>query len=116
MEAVIRALVSAYVSGEISRETFEDWFIPATWDDRKLPDPHILRLVREIRHSLAEFSRGDISEESLKNDFQALVGPEPVILMGGEIQYSLRRGLAKSRMVGGQNQVSEVHYEAVAGS
>lgn len=71
---MILAVLGGYVSGQIDRQTFQEWFIPATWDVRRL-NPEEVRLVREIQHSLAEFSSGDISEEELRGDFRRLLSP-----------------------------------------
>ncbi|HEV8615169.1 MAG TPA: hypothetical protein VGU22_06720 [Methylomirabilota bacterium] len=90
MKGILRALLSAYVAGEIDRETFENWLIPATWDERRL-SPEVLEMVDAIQLSLAEFLNGDVTEDELKNDFRALMGPEPIIIPAADFKYPTRR-------------------------
>ena len=78
MRAIISTLVRRYVAGDISLRDFQDWFIPATWDVAKCPDKEIVKAVRNIQLSLAEFSSGDLTEAQLKNDLAAhLSAPRP---------------------------------------
>lgn len=106
MKSVIYALVSAYVSGEITLQAFEEWFIPATWDIRKIPDAETLGLIREIQLLMAEYSSGDRSEDNLKGTLSALL-PVPMIVVESSTavaQPSGRRRPATSA----QNQPVEV--------
>jgi hypothetical protein len=78
MKNEILVMLTNYLSGRISREQFEDWFIPATWDASGIEDPDTLRLVRRIKLRLAEFLNGDWSEDELRDNLSTLVDRVPV--------------------------------------
>jgi hypothetical protein len=71
MKNAILAMLGNYVSGWISREQFEDWFIPATWDAQL--DPDTRKLVNRIKLRLAEFLNEDWTEPELKQELSRLV-------------------------------------------
>lgn len=68
----IREWLERYVKSQVSLEEFEDWFLPATWDDSKT-DGRVRQLAAEVRLYLAEVDRGDRSEEQLRRALAELV-------------------------------------------
>ena len=72
-----------YINGWITREQFEDWFIPTTWDAKL--DHETRQLVNRIKLRLAEFLNGDWTEEELKSELAALA-PAPAV--GTTISWS----------------------------
>lgn len=76
MRREILARLANYLVGESSREQFEDWFIPATWDIKGTQDAGTVKLANRIKLRLAEFSNGDWPEEELKEELAGLLRPD----------------------------------------
>ena len=78
----IREELGKYLSGEISLQEFQDWFVPETWDIHKSGDQEGIELAREVELRLAEYTNGHRTESELKQMFSrfALVKlvPDPV--------------------------------------
>lgn len=75
------ALVSAYLSDELSLRKFHEWFIPATWDLSGVHDAAAISLINEIQLLFLELSGGDISEAQFKDDLRALApDAEPLMV------------------------------------
>ena len=73
MKALVVALLSAYVSREISVDEFKTWFIPATWDMSRINDPELAAMVRRVQLLLMEFSGGDRTEEDFKVQLRSFI-------------------------------------------
>ncbi len=69
----IRERVLSYVLGRCSPVAFEDWFTPIAWSIEKTGDWAARELVYQISTLLAEFSNGDRTEDSLRNELLALI-------------------------------------------
>ena len=75
MKNAILAMAGNYVSGWLSREQFEDWFVPATWS---VPlDAETMQLVNRIKLRLAEFLNGDWTEPELRTELAKLMPTAP---------------------------------------
>jgi hypothetical protein len=72
MNALVVALLNAYVSGEISAEEFKAWFIPATWDMSRFRSREFADMVRDVQLLIMEFSSGDRTEADLKAQLRRL--------------------------------------------
>jgi hypothetical protein len=58
--------VRRYITGEISRREFEDWFVPATWNlSASNTDPSTVALSEQIYLALAEADNGHLDEAEL---------------------------------------------------
>ena len=66
LAAEIRRRLAQYLAGEISLETFDRWFVPATRDIDATNDPDASALTWEIYLLLAEYTRGDRSDDDLR--------------------------------------------------
>jgi hypothetical protein len=69
---ILRQLRS-YLDGRLELHQFEDWFVPVLWRD--LGDDAARDLAAEIHILIAEYSRGDRSECSLREELHALSRP-----------------------------------------
>lgn len=107
MKIVVSALVASYVRGDLPLATFQEWFIPATWNVRNIADDDAISLIRAIQLTLAEFLSGDISEEELRRDLGGLAGPisPPVVWAetggSGTVRVEVRAG-ANTKLVYGE--------------
>jgi hypothetical protein len=62
----IRERVNSFLAGDLTLLQFQDWLVANTWDVEEQGDPHATDLTYEIKLALAEHSRGDISEDELR--------------------------------------------------
>ncbi len=69
----IRQELSRYLAGEIALADFEAWFVPRAWNSEKLGDPALVELIHRIELGLAEYSRGDRTEEELRRPLVPLL-------------------------------------------
>ena len=69
----LRSHLARYLSGADSLRTFDEWFVPATWDVDRAGDQATIDLTYEIILRLAEYSNGDCTEEQLKDLLRPLV-------------------------------------------
>jgi len=58
--------LTRYLGGEVTLQDFEDWFFPVLWDLAEERDSESRRLAGSISNMMAEYSRGDRSEGSLR--------------------------------------------------
>ena len=63
----IRERVTAYLAGDLTRSQLQEWLVANTWDVEQRGDPQATDLTYEIKLSLAEHSRGDISRIELQD-------------------------------------------------
>lgn len=61
----IRKELASYLLREIPLESFEDWFVSASWNACNSPDEDTRTLVYAVESALSEFSGGYISESAL---------------------------------------------------
>jgi hypothetical protein len=62
-----------YLRGERTLREFYHWFMPASWDVHRHEDPQAERLVGEIGLKLAEYSAGHVTEDEIREEFEALL-------------------------------------------
>jgi hypothetical protein len=79
MDTSILVMLTGYLSGRVSRDRFEDWFLAATWDAGSIDNDDTRRLVRKIKLRLAEFLNGDWSEDELRTNLASLVSHVPPV-------------------------------------
>lgn len=77
MDLEIRKELVRYLSGKISLQDFQTWFIPTIWNIDKTKNQTTEALAYEIMLRLAEFSNGDWTEDDLKLKFSSLAGASP---------------------------------------
>lgn len=63
----------AYVEGRSSRQAFEDWLTPLTFEVVGNGPPTLDELIREIELHLAEFTSGHLSEQELRSELSPLL-------------------------------------------
>jgi hypothetical protein len=106
MKALVLALLSAYVSGEISVAEFKTWFIPATWDMSRITDPELAAMIRRVQLLLMEFSGGDRTEEELKVQLRSFVSWSQRVDVGSHPSITSRLNMKST--TGSKHQVVEV--------
>lgn len=72
----IADFVRAYISGSLSRDLFEDIFLSSTWN---LSDD----FIGSVRALMAEFDRGDLNEDELKDALAEVMGPDAFVVASG---------------------------------
>lgn len=80
----ISGRLSSYVAGQTSLEAFDQWFVPTTWDVDEVNDPIAYQLSGEIYLLLAEYTRGDRSEDELSAAPRSLIESHAVVPLGAE--------------------------------
>jgi hypothetical protein len=65
LQQQIRFVLSRYLDGTIPFEAFEDWFVDATWDVKRL-NPNAADLVYAIEACLFDYTSHRKSERALK--------------------------------------------------
>jgi hypothetical protein len=73
LETVIREQLTRYLSGEISLQEFQRWFISTTWDVEQSNDLAAEELAQAIELRLAEYTNGDWTEQELRGWLRSLV-------------------------------------------
>lgn len=87
LDVQIRYKLMSYLLGEISLQSFEDWFVPSSWNVDQSKNQDAINMVYEIELRLAEFSNGHRSEEELKDFLRPLVANYRVDLVA--MRYKL---------------------------
>jgi hypothetical protein len=64
-ELEIQRHLALYLNGKIQLHEFEDWFAPVMWDIDE-SEERVREMAGEIHILIAEFARGDRSEDSLR--------------------------------------------------
>ena len=89
-DAEIYEQLQSYLSGRISLDDFEDWFVPRSWNFQAA-NPSLQNLVSEIELLLAEYSNLHISNESFRNELHRIAGaPLSVVQAGVNIRIDQR--------------------------
>ena len=70
----IRAQLREVVAGNLSLDSFDDWFVAHSWNVHQDPSQDVVKMVMvgEIDLDLAEFDRGHLSEAKLIERFRSL--------------------------------------------
>jgi len=70
-----------YLDRQISLHEFEDWFVHILWNIDRYHDAELKRLVGTIHNRIGEFSRGDRTEASLRQELENAIRPsaDPVV-------------------------------------
>lgn len=71
----VRDHLADYLSGDLSLEEFDRWFVPTTWGIDKTGDQPTIDLTYEIILRLAEYSNGECTEDELKKLLLPLAEP-----------------------------------------
>jgi hypothetical protein len=71
-ELQLREQLAKFISGEKSRDDFEDWFVRESWNIHKSPELGAQRLVNAIELLLAENSSEHLSDPDLLKELKAL--------------------------------------------
>lgn len=66
---------SRYLAGQISLNQFEDWFVPATWDNHKSNDSRAESLADDIEMFLSEYRDGVLTREEFRQELEAATRP-----------------------------------------
>ncbi len=67
LDLEIRNCLISYLVGEISLDSFQDWFLPATWDVHESGDSSAEDLTYAIQHSLAEYTNDHLTDAELRS-------------------------------------------------
>jgi len=68
----IHGKLAGYLSGNITLEDFEDWFVPSSWNSREADDLEAWTLLSSIELRLSEYSSGHLTEEELRKELESL--------------------------------------------
>jgi hypothetical protein len=74
-EAECRQRIARFVSGDVSLDDFEDWFVSASWNQHQHAGAGLQRLVGLVELLLAEHSGGHRSEHQLRASLHSLLVP-----------------------------------------
>ncbi len=77
IESEIQQHLTQYLDGAIQLHEFEDWFVPVLWDIDESDDERARELAGRVHVLMAEFSRDDRSEESLRMELANAIRPDP---------------------------------------
>ncbi len=66
LDLEIRAWLGRYVRGEIGLRSFQDWFVPATWNVHAVGNPLAPSLAYQIDALIAQYSDGSLTEGRLR--------------------------------------------------
>lgn len=75
----IQRHLSRYLDGEIQLHEFEDWFVPALWDIDECTEEGARELAGRIHILIAEFSRGDRTADSLREELGRIATTLPTV-------------------------------------
>lgn len=70
--AQMREHLSGYLAGDISLDTFLEWFIPATWNAHRF-DSAARDFAYEIEGAFTEYQCEELTEKELRETLAALV-------------------------------------------
>ena len=77
IELEIQRRLLQYLSGEIELDQFEDWFVPVLWDIDEY-DECAREMAGRVHNLISEFSHGDRSLESLREELEHTAMPSSV--------------------------------------
>jgi hypothetical protein len=69
----IHRRLTEFLSGKTEFHEFEDWFVPILWELADGTDETARQLVGQIHILIAEFSRGDRTADSLREELAKVV-------------------------------------------
>jgi hypothetical protein len=73
LQSEIYENLSRYLRDEMPLQDFEDWFAPILWDLADSQDGASRSLGGSISNRIAEYSSGDRSEESLREELEKAI-------------------------------------------
>jgi hypothetical protein len=73
-ETLIRKQLAKYLSGAMTLQAFQKWFVPAAWSVDKRSPAAARQLVGTIKVRLAEYSNGHWGKEDLERQLRLLLG------------------------------------------
>lgn len=71
-ELQLREQLAKFMSGEVSRDDFEDWFVRESWNIHKSPDLGAQRLVNAMELLFAENNSEHLSDDALLKELKTL--------------------------------------------
>jgi len=74
LDPQISELIHRYLEGRVSLHVFEDSFLPCSWNIHQHGSPDTVEFVYEVELLLAELSRGDRTEEELRERLGSMTG------------------------------------------
>jgi hypothetical protein len=72
----IRYALRRYLSGQVSFEAFEDWFVDATWDVSQ-DHPDATALVFAVESHISDYTSGQVNERQFKRRVRPLAPAAP---------------------------------------
>ncbi len=75
LDLEIRNCLISYLVGEISLDSFQDWFVAATWDVEEAGEPRAEELTYAIQHAFAEYTNGHLTDADLRERLIPLTNP-----------------------------------------
>jgi hypothetical protein len=84
----IQQHLAEYLDGNTKLHEFEDWFIPVLWDLAEDTDESARSFGGRVHILISEASRGDRSQDSLREELEALCLPFPFVRAEGYILSS----------------------------
>ncbi len=99
LDVTIRDWLARYLAGEIGLGEFQEWFVPATWDQPGKGDSEIDALIGEIELRLAEYTGGHRDEKDLRTLLVPLV-TNYRIRIGAPIHRTASTAVTTTRAVG----------------
>jgi hypothetical protein len=70
--------VAGFLADSMTREEFEDWFLPVIWNLDQLNDPDAYALAGQITLALAEFDDGHLDGVELRARLAEIAAPSRV--------------------------------------
>jgi len=95
----IRKQLASYVLRENSLESFEDWFVPNSWNVRQSSDEESQKLVFAIEAALSEYSGGHIDENVLRRNLSEMAGRYAVTVIVGASSSPLIQHTGSSQVL-----------------
>ena len=77
VEQAIREHLNGYLSGSLTLNEFQDWFIAATWNIESTAPTTAVELARDIGLVLAEATSGYLTRDELRSDLARLAHYPP---------------------------------------
>jgi hypothetical protein len=81
IELEIQKHLLQYLDRQIPLHEFEDWFVHVLWSIDRYHDVELKQLAGTIHNRIGEFSRGDRTEASLRQELENAIRPfaNPVV-------------------------------------
>jgi hypothetical protein len=104
----IRQYLARMLSGHISLDEFEDWFLPYSWNIHKHGDRDAQELAYAIEHRLSEWSDDLLTEEQLRDELASML---PFALNATPLPVVITTGTSSTTLFQPALQVSIVHRQ-----